>query len=114
MIGGRAQHEIGIDELSLVAIPFFLSEARERCSVGHAGEREGVCPFSVGNSLIPVQPGPSGLESRHDLAELRMNGSAVVALVVILEDALPVGRNRVRDPAGRPELLQRIMSKSLG
>ena len=71
------------------------------------GERGRAVP--MGDPGLPVEPAAAVLEGRHHLAQLRMHGAAVVALVVVLDDDLPVREDVVRDAPGRAEVLERIV-----
>jgi hypothetical protein len=82
MVGGQAQEEIGIDDLSLVAQLLLLREGGERGAGRRAAPGKGECAGAVGNAAIPVEVGaPLLAESRNNLAQLRVNRAAVVALV---------------------------------
>ena len=114
MVGGQAQHQVGVDELALVAGALVVVQARERRPVALAGGGEGPGALPVGDAPFPVQPGPAALERRHDPAQLGMDPGAVVALVVVLGDQLPVGPHPVGEPPPDGQRLQRVARQPLG
>ena len=103
VLGGEAEHEVGIYQLALVAHPLILVETGKRRPVGRAARREGPGSLAMGNAALPVELGAAPLLERRDQpAELGMHRTAVVALVVVLQDDFPVGLDHVGDPVGRP------------
>src|SRR4029450_10158355 len=96
---GPAQHQVGVDELALVAGALVVVEAGERRAVALAAGGEGPGALAVGDAPVPVQPGPAALERGHDPAQLGVDAGAVVALVVVLGDQLPVGPDPVVEAA---------------
>jgi hypothetical protein len=67
------------------------------------------------NPVIPVEPVATGLlECRHNLAKLGMDRAAVVALVVILNDDLPIGFYIVGDGMPYSEFREGVAPQSCG
>src|SRR4051812_16803169 len=109
VIGGEADHEVGIDQLSLVAHPLVVIKAVERTAVAGAGFGKGPRALAMRNSPFPVELRSAPLlEGRNQSAQLRMHRTAVVALVVILQHDLPVGVDLVSHSSGRAELSEGI------
>jgi hypothetical protein len=109
VIARQAEHHVRVRELPLVPGPLLLAETGERRALRGAapGERGRAVP--MGDPGLPVEPAAAVLEGRDHLAQLRMHGAAVVALVVVLDDDLPVREDVVRDAPGRAEVLERIV-----
>jgi hypothetical protein len=64
------------------------------------------------NSVLPVESTTSALlEGRDQFAELGVDRAAVVALVVVLDDRLPVGCNGVDDSGSADEIGQWIVGQ---
>ena len=112
VIARQAQHHVRVDELPLVPRPLVLAEAGERRAPRGAapGERGRTRP--VRDPRVPVEPAAAVLERGDHLAQLRVHGATVVALVVVLDDHLPVGEDLVGDASRHAELLQRIVPRS--
>ena len=70
MVGGQAQHQVGAEQLALVAGALVVVQARERGPVALAGGGEGPGALAVGDAPVPVQAGPAALEGGHDPAQL--------------------------------------------
>ena len=90
VVGGQAQHQVGVDQLALVAGALVVVQARERRPVALAGGREGPGALAVGMPRSQSSPAPPRLKAgttRHS----SVDAGAVVALVVVLGDQLPVG-----------------------
>ena len=65
--------------------------------------------------MLPVERRAAAhAKRRHDIAELRMHWSAVVALVVVLGDHLPVGGHVIGDRPADDELVEREALDSIG
>ena len=114
MVGGQAEHQVGVDQLALVAGALVVVQAGERRPVAAAGGREGPGALAVRDAPVPVQPGSAALERRHDPTELGVDAGAVVALVVVLGDQLPVGPDLVVEPAPDRQRLQGVAAQPLG
>ena len=105
VVGRQRQQQVGVDELALVPYPLLVGEVRERRPVRRPRLGEGPRPLAMGHPVLPVEV-PTTTEGRDQVAQLGVDGSAVVALVVVLGDDLPVGGDVVRPRphrgAGRP------------
>ena len=85
-----------------------LVEVGEGLTVRRPAHREGPRPFAVGYAVLPGDvPAASG-EGGDEARELGMDGPAVVALVVVLRDDLPVGIDVVREAQPESEVRERI------
>ena len=73
-----------------------LVEVRERRAVVVPRHGERVRTLAVRDAALPVEPVAAGApERRHEVAQLRVHRAAVVALVVVLREHLPVRRDLV-------------------
>jgi len=73
-------------------------EPGEGGASGGAVHGVGIGALAVRDAGFPIQIDPAALlEGRHDSGQLRVDTGAVVALVVVLEDQLPVGVQLVAD-----------------
>src|ERR1700732_4487094 len=71
VIGGEADQEVRVDQLSLVAHPLIVVEAFERTAIAGAGLGEGPGAVTMRNSPVPVElRSASLLERRHQAAQL--------------------------------------------
>ncbi len=98
-----------------MAVLLLLRKVREERAVRRArtGEREGA--VAMRDAVLPVEPRAPALAKRgDDLAELGMDSRAVVALVVVLGDDLPVRADLVGDAPGGPEPLEGIAAHPVG
>ena len=112
MVGGEAEHQVGIDELALVPLLLLGAQARERAAIGGAAGGEGPGSLAMGDPALPVELRPTSLsEGRHKLHQLGMDRAAVVALVVVLHDRLPVGGHRIDETDRSPEIGQRVVGE---
>ena len=65
--------------------------------------------FPVWYAIVPIKVIAAALsECRHNATELGMDGSTVVALVVIFNYDLPVGRYLVANAFAYPQITERI------
>ena len=97
MMAARAAHQVGIEQFTLVADFLIFIQSGKRLPGRRSRSSKRICAFAVRNAALPVQAeAPSALEVGHDLAEFRMNAAAVVALVVVFENQLPVGSDIVK------------------
>jgi hypothetical protein len=71
-------------------------------------------PSRWGMPRSQSRPAPPALEGGHDPAQLGVDAGAVVALVVVLGDQLPVGLDRVAQATAHAQRLQRIAAQPLG
>ena len=111
----QAEHQVRIGELALVADLLVVVEARERRAVRPPRHRERERALRLGHAVVPVEVAAALLlERRHDAAQLRVHARAVVALVVVLDDDLPVGPDVVDDPPDRPQVRQRVARDAPG
>src|SRR3984885_3395502 len=71
--------------------------------------RESVGTLTVRYSTAPVQIGPARLaKRRHYRAELRMDPGAVIALVVVLAEDFPIGRDFITNRGADGQLAERV------
>src|SRR5262249_50768072 len=108
------QHEIGIDQFTLVASLLLLAQCGERCAVGGAAAGEGERTLAVVNALVPIKVRAAILaKRRYHFAQLGMHARTVVALVVVFHDDLPVGGDNVSQLARTTQLRQWIALYSI-
>src|SRR5579862_2798337 len=94
MIAGETHEQDGIDDLAFVALALILAQIWKRSATGRAAVGKRVCSLAMRNTPRPIQSGAAcHAKRRYDCAQLRMNCAAVIALVVVLADRLPVRRN---------------------
>ena len=88
-----------------VVLGLQVGELRQLGLASHREARGAVAhPVAVvARDLVPDLAEP---EQRHDLDELGVHGGAVQALVVVLDDDLPVRLDLVHDPHADPELVE--------
>ena len=109
MLGREAQHEVGVQQLALVAGLLILVQAGKRFPVCGTAHGEGPRTFPVRNPAVPVELHPALLlEGRNYFAQFRVHSAAVIALIVVLEKDLPVRFYLIPDPAGDPQFRERI------
>ncbi len=109
VLGRQAAHEVRIDQLTFVPCLLVRVETGERDPVGRPGLRERPRARCVRDAAVPVEIGAAAVfECRDYSAQLGVHACAVIALVVVLEDHLPVGGDVVLDAPRYPELGQRI------
>ena len=108
VLGGEAQQQVGVDELALVPRALGVVEVGERCPRRRAGGGERPRPVAVRDARFPLQPAAATAEGGDQLAQLRVDGTAVVALVVVLGEHLPVGGDVVGERDAAAELGQRV------
>ncbi len=115
VVGRQAEHQVGVRQLALVADLLVVVEAGERRAIRAAGHGERERALGLGHAVVPVEVAAALLlERRHDAAQLRVHARAVVALVVVLDDDLPVGADVVDDPAGGPQVRERVARDAPG
>src|SRR5690349_22205174 len=115
VVGGQADHAVGIDQLPLMTSLLVWIQTLEGTPRRSAGFSERPGPISMRNATLPIQLRPSPvLERRHQTAQLGMHRPAVIALVVVLQDHLPVGPHLVGDPVSRSKLVQGVATQSSG
>src|SRR4051794_24366744 len=111
-IGRKAEHEIRVDELALVPDLLVLVQPGEWPPIRRAGSGEGPGSLPVGDASIPVELGAAPLlKGGNQSAQLRVDRTAVVALVVILQNYFPVGLHLVHHLMAGSELLQRVAAE---
>src|SRR5665213_1245878 len=114
MIACDAQEHIRVHEFALVPHLLVLIQAREGTSLRGPAAREGIGSLTMRDAAIPVQIGAAGFSKRrHQGAQLGVNSTAVVALVVILAKNLPIRGNFVAQGGADAQLRQRIALQSL-
>src|ERR1700693_78153 len=114
MVAGRAQEEIGVDELALVPYLFVRVESWKGAAHGRSAAGEGIGPVAMRDAAIPVQMGAACLAKRgHQGAELRMHPAAVVALVIVFANDLPIRRDFVANGGAYPQAAQGIAPQPL-
>ena len=88
-------------------------EPGETITLARATHRVGPGPFSMWDTRLPVEASATSLaESWDHSAELRVDRTAVVALVVVLENDLPVRRNVVHRAMGNAQIAEWIAHNS--
>ena len=91
MIACEAQKQIGVYEFAFVSYLFVRVETRECAPHRGTAVREGVGALAVRDPTTPIQIAAAGLaKRRHDGAEFRVNPAAVIALVIVLANDLPI------------------------
>ena len=111
VVGRQAEQQVRIDQPALVADALLLGQAGEGGAGGGPAGRERPGALPVGDAVVPGQVGPPTLaEGGDQLAQLGVDRTAVVALVVVLGDHLPVGRHVVGDAGASPQLGQRVVA----
>src|SRR4029453_12866514 len=109
VLGRQAEQEIWISDLALVMRLLGVRQPRKRraCRSSARRERPGARPMWY--AVVPVETrAPALAESRNERAQLRVHRSAVIALVVILHDDLPVRLDVVHDLRAAAQVVQRI------
>src|ERR1700676_74510 len=98
VVARHAQEHVGIGEFSLVPHLFVIVQTGEGAPDGGSARGERIRSFAVRNAAGPVQIGAAGFtEGRHDCAQFRMYAAAVIALVVVFTEDLPIRVNLVAD-----------------
>ena len=98
VFGRQRQHQVRVDELALVPHPFGVVEVRERRAVGRAGQVNVQAPSRCGMPSSHSRSRAAAAERGHQPRQFRVDRAAVVALVVVLGDHLPVRRDRIGQP----------------
>src|SRR5438874_3223541 len=115
MIAGEAQEQIRIQQLALVAHPLVFVQGRECAAARRARPGERIRAGAMHNAAQPVEIRAAALsERRHQLTQLRVHAPAVVALVVVLAEHLPVRGHLVADRMTDPQLTQGVARQALG
>ena len=115
VVGRQRQQQVRVDDLALVPRALLLGQAGERRAVAGAGARERERALLLRDAGVPVEPGAAPfLERGDDLAQLGVHRPAVVALVVVLHQDLPVGGHVVDDAARRAQVGQRVVRDAAG
>src|SRR5205814_8289443 len=71
-----------------------------------------ICASAMWDAAFPVEIGASGtFEMGHNLAEFRVNGSAVVTLVIVLHDDFPIRGHIIDNLLGSAKLGQWIATE---
>src|SRR5215472_2236689 len=97
-----------------MAHAFVVAQSRERRAATRAAFAERPSAVAMRNTALPIQSAAAAMfESRHDATELRMHAGAVIALVVVFEDDLPVGGNVVTNRLRRSQFRERIACDAL-
>ena len=105
----QAQHHRGEQGVVERATPIFGGQRAKRQCTGAAGHRRALVrrlDLHVAAQERPVDQIVGAARVRQPGRELRMNRGAVQALIVILQDQLPVCLHVVLDPADRPQQRQ--------
>src|SRR5256886_10442286 len=90
-------------------------QGRECAAARRARLGERIGAGAMRNAAQPVEIRAAALtERRHQLTQLRMHARAVVALVVVLADHLPVRGHLVADRMSDPQLAQGVARQALG
>ncbi len=113
VLGGQRQQQVGVDQLALVAHPLVVVEVGERRPLGGPALGEGPGPLPVGYAALPVKV-PTAPEGGHQVAQLGVDRAAVVALVEVLGDDLPVGGDVVDLGRASSQVGQRVAPHALG
>ena len=109
VIHRQAEHQVGVEELALVMGFFSVAQAGEGCPCRGARGSKRVRAVTVRHPVVPIESGTAPLfKGRHNLAELGMDGAAVIALVVVLDDDFPVGINIVSNGVTHSEVCKRV------
>ena len=109
MVGRQAEHEVGQDEAAACCARSDSPQPGKGRPPGRAGERERIGAVAARDAGLPVEvTAAAAAERRIRSHSLRVDRAAVVALVVVLQDHLPVGGDLVDDPVGRPQLRERV------
>src|SRR5207302_6073926 len=115
VLAGEAHEEIREHQRALVAHPLILVQRREGAPARRAGFREGVGAVPMRDAAQPVETAAAALaERRHERAELRVHAPAVIALVVVLAEHLPVRAHLVADRVTDPKLAQGEWAERFG
>src|SRR6185295_17295450 len=94
---------------ALVMGLLLVAEPRERWALRIAAQRERPRPRAMRNALQPVEMRAAGLlERRDELTQLRVHRPAVVTLVVVFRENLPVRGDVVHEPAADAQVGERI------
>jgi hypothetical protein len=109
VVTGKADEEIGVDEFSLVALALVLIQRRKRTARSGAEACERVCAGPMWHAARPIKSRATALAKCGDhRAQLRVNSAAVIALVVVLADRLPVRRDLIINRMPDAQLGERI------
>src|SRR6267143_6166059 len=114
VVRSETDHQIRKAKLAFVANLFFFAQAREGRAIRCSGLRESKSPFAMGNPIIPSEVRTSRLlEIGNDFTKFGMNAAAVVALVVVLHQDLPVCGDIVGDAVAGSQFREGIARNSL-
>src|SRR6202030_2407195 len=109
VVAGHAQEEAGVDQFALVPYLFVRVETGKRAPHGSSAAGERIGSVAMRDSAIPIQVGAARLaKGGHHGAQLRMNSAAVVALVIVLANDLPIRRDFVADGGAYSQAAQGI------
>ena len=109
VIAGEADHQIWKAQLTLVANFFVFAQAGKRRAIRRPLLSKSVGAGAMWNSVFPVEIRTAGLlEVGNDFTKFRVKAPAVVALVIVLHDELPIGGHIVGDAMARSKRGKRI------
>src|SRR5262249_53692962 len=115
VVACKAQKQVGISELALVAHLLVLVERGKCAPLRRAARCERIRARPVRDAAQPIEVrAPAVTEGRYDGTQLGVHATAVIALVVVLADDFPVRRHRVLDRVPDPKLRERIALHTLG
>ncbi len=93
---------------------FGIAKPRERGAIRSARGGKGVGTLPLGNAIFPIQSITAALECRHDMAEFWVNRTAVIALIIVFNDDLPIGGHFIGQRRANSQIGKRVVFQSLG
>ena len=105
MVAGQADEEVRVYKFAFVTLSLILVQRRKGSALGGAVVCERIGARPMRHAARPVEPRPAGFtKCRHHRAQLWMHAPAVVALIVIFADRLPVGGDGIGDRVADAQL----------
>ena len=107
MLRRGTQQQVRIRDFALVMGLLLVRQPGKRRAIRCAAQRERPGAVAMRNAVVPVETCAAALaERRHERAQLRVHGPAVIALVVVLHDHFPVGAHVVDELRATTQILR--------
>ena len=97
-----------------MADTLMLVQIWEGRPIGRAAHREGPRALAMGYAILPGNVPAAAGEGGHQAGKLGMHRAAVIALVVVLRDHLPIGGNVVREAQAKSQVGKWVALDPLG